>query len=60
MSDSEEPRTLIGYRTAMMIYGVLVVIAFVTLKRTALYLTLLILGALAVKTYIHHVRSHLE
>jgi hypothetical protein len=60
MKEPEQPRTMISIRTAMLLYALLAVIAFATLKRTPLYLVLLIVFALAVKTYLHHLRSRLE
>ena len=58
--EPEQPRALISFRTAMIAYALLTVTAFVTLKRTPLYLALILLGAAAVKTYVHHLRSRLE
>ncbi len=56
----EQPRSLIGFRTAMILYGVLVVASFAKLKGTALALALIIVLALAAKSYVHHLRSRIE
>jgi 4-hydroxybenzoate polyprenyltransferase len=60
MKEPEQPRTVISIRTAMLLYALLAVIAFATLKRTPLYLALLIVFALALKTYLHYLRSRME
>ncbi len=62
---AEEPRppelqTMIGFRTAMILFALLGLAAVATLKGTALFLALLIVFALAVKAYVHHLRSHIE
>lgn len=55
-----EGESVIGLRTALMLYAVLVVLAFLTLKGTARTLTLLIVGALVAKTVIHFYRDRIE
>ncbi len=60
MSTPEPSRSLIGLRTALILYAVLTVFAVLTLKGTALTLTLLIVGALAVKSVLHYLRERLE
>jgi len=55
-----EGDSVIGLRTALVLYTVLVVLAFVTLKGAARTLTLLIVGALVAKTIIHYYRGRLE
>jgi hypothetical protein len=60
MSPPEPSRTIIGIRTAMVLYALLLVAAFATLKGTALYITLIIVLGIAVKTYLHYLRSHIE
>lgn len=60
MNPSEPSRTVIGIRTAMVLYALLVVAAFATLKGTALYIALIIVFGIAVKTYLHHLRSRIE
>jgi hypothetical protein len=56
----EEARPAISYRTAMIGYAVLTVLCFATLHGDPLYLTLLIIGALAIKTWLAKVRSKLD
>ncbi|MFL6354259.1 MAG: hypothetical protein ACJ74Z_20740 [Bryobacteraceae bacterium] len=60
MNPPEPSRTVIGIRTAMVLYALLVVAAFATLKGTALYIALIIVLGIAAKTYLHHVRDRLE
>lgn len=60
MKRSEPPRTLIGIRTAMLLYALLLIAAFATLKGTALYIAAIIVIGVAAKTYVHHLRSRLE
>ena len=57
---SEQPRGVIGFRTALLLFAVLVVVAFATLKGMALALALIIVLALAVKTCVHHLRRRIE
>jgi uncharacterized membrane protein YiaA len=51
---------MIGIRTAMVLYALLLVAAFATLKGTALYVALIIVLGIAAKTYLHHLRDRLE
>jgi hypothetical protein len=60
MNPPEPSRTMIGIRTAMVLYALLVVAAFATLKGTALYIALIIVLGIAVKTYVHHLRGGIE
>ena len=60
MSGPEQPRTVIGITTAMILFVLLAALAFATLKGPALYIALLIVLALAVKAYVHHLRSRIE
>ncbi len=60
MNPPEPPRTIIGIRTAMVLYALLLVAAFATLKGTALYVALIIVLGIATKTYLHYLRSRLE
>lgn len=55
-----EGESVIGLRTALILYAMLVVLALLTLKGTARTLTLLIVGALVVKTIIHFYRDRIE
>jgi hypothetical protein len=52
--------SVIGLRTALVLYTVLVVLAFLTLKGAARTVTLLIVGALIAKTVIHFYRDRME
>jgi hypothetical protein len=56
----QEIRPAISYRTAMIGYAVLAALCFATLHGDPLYLTLLIIGALAIKTWLAKVKSKLE
>jgi uncharacterized membrane protein YiaA len=60
MNPPEPSRTMIGIRTAMVLYALLLVAAFATLKGTALYVALIIVLGIAAKTYLHHLRDRLE
>jgi hypothetical protein len=59
MTNPEQHRGMIGFRTAMLLFAVLAVAAIVTLKGAALILALLIVGALAIKAYTHHLRDRI-
>jgi hypothetical protein len=59
MTPSEPSRSIIGMRTAMVLYALLLVAAFISLKGTALYIALVIVLGIAVKTYLHHLRGRL-
>lgn len=58
MKDGSE--SVISLRTALLLYAVLVILAFLTLKGTALTLTLLIVGALVAKSILHYYRDRME
>jgi hypothetical protein len=60
MSTPEPTRSLIGLRTALILYALLITFAVWTLKGTALILALLIVGALAAKSVLHYFRERLE
>jgi hypothetical protein len=60
MSTPEPARSLIGLRTALILYALLIAFAVWTLKGTALILVLLIVGALAAKSILHYFRERLE
>ena len=54
MGESEEKsHTVIGWRTATVMYVLLVAFAFWTLHGKALALGLIIVGAIAAKSYLH-------
>lgn len=60
MNAPQPTRSVIGLRTALILYALLIVIALLTLKGSALILALLIVGALAVKSVLHYFRERLE
>lgn len=53
-------KSLIGIRTAIALYALLVLASVLTLKGAPLALALIIVLGLAVKSYLHHLRSRLE
>ena len=55
-----EGDSVIGLRTALIFYAVLVVVALLTLKGAARTLTLLIVGALVAKSIVHYYRDRME
>ena len=60
MSTPELERTLIGFRTAILLYALLLITSALTLKGTPLALALIIVLGLAAKSTVHHFRSKLE
>jgi hypothetical protein len=60
MTPNEPSRSAIGLRTALVLYALLIVAAFATLKGTALAVAVLIVLALAAKSYLHHVRDRMS
>ena len=55
----EPPRTLIGARTAFLLYALLLALAVNTLKGKFLSLAVIIILALAAKTFVDHLRRRL-
>ena len=55
-----EGESVISLRTALLLYGVLVIVAFLTLKGVARTLTLIIVGALVAKSIVHYYRERME
>lgn len=51
---------MIGIRTAMLLYALLVGASLTTLKGTPLALALIIVLGLAAKSYVHYLRRRLE
>jgi hypothetical protein len=51
---------MIGIRIALALFAILAALAFATLHGPALYITLLIVLALAVKAFLYHLRSRIE
>ncbi|MBV9301653.1 MAG: hypothetical protein JOY62_07960 [Acidobacteriaceae bacterium] len=60
MSFQEPSRGLIGIRTALTLYAVLIGFAVFTLRGVPLYIALLIILGLAAKAFLHHLRKRLE
>jgi hypothetical protein len=60
MTNQEPSRSVIGLRTALILYALLIVAAVATLKGTALAVAVLIVLALAAKSYLHHVRGRMD
>jgi hypothetical protein len=56
----EQPGRRLSFRAAMIAYAVIAVLCFATLRGDALYLTLLIVGAIALKTWLAVVKSRIE
>jgi hypothetical protein len=53
-------KTLIGAKIAIILYACLILASFLTLKGTPLYLALVIVGGLAVKSFTHYLRNRME
>ena len=60
MNPSEESRGVIGFRTALVLFALLIAFAFWTLKGMALAIALIIVLALLAKTCVHRMRRRLE
>ena len=64
--DKHEPgssangKTAISYRGALVAYAVLAAVCLLTLHDDALYVALLIIGALAIKTWLVEVKKRIE
>jgi hypothetical protein len=64
--DEHEPdgptngKTVISYRGAMAAYAVLAVVCLITLHGDALYIALLIISALAIKTWLVEAKKRIE
>lgn len=52
--EPEQPRTLIGVKTATALYALLAALVFITLHGKALILALIIVVGLATKSYLHY------
>lgn len=57
---TEAPHPAVSFRTAMLVYAGLVVFCIATLHGSALFIALLIVFAIALKTWIARVRDRLE
>ena len=53
-------KTVIGPKTAIVLYTLLIVASFLFLKRTALYLALLIIIGLALKSLVDYLRRRMD
>jgi hypothetical protein len=53
-NSQERPQTMIGVRTATLLYLLLCVAAFATMKGKALALSLIIIFGTAAKSYLHY------
>ena len=51
---------MIGLRTAMILFAILIAASFATLHGVALAVALIIVLALAAKAWVHHLRSRIE
>jgi hypothetical protein len=58
MADSD-PKTIIGPRTAFLLYGALVAASFVLLKGTPRAIALIVVFGLAAKSYIDFLRRRM-
>jgi cell division protein FtsX len=57
---NDQRKTIIGAKTAFLLYAVLIGFAIATLKGTALAIAVIIVLAVAVKSYIDYLRQRLE
>jgi predicted small integral membrane protein len=55
-----EEKPLLSYTVAMSAFAILAILSFFTLHGDALYISLLIVAALALKTWLTRVKSRLE
>lgn len=55
-----ESEGMLSFGTAMLAYAAIGALCLFTLKNTALFLALIIVGALALKTWLARVKSRLE
>ena len=60
MSQGEQHRGVIGIGTALVLFAVLAVLSILTLKGIALAFALIVIGGLAIKSYVHFLRSRIE
>lgn len=56
----EPERGVIGIRTALILFAVLIAASCLALRGTALVIALLIVGALAAKSIVHYFRGRIE
>ncbi|MBV9156111.1 MAG: hypothetical protein JO097_07595 [Acidobacteriaceae bacterium] len=60
MTPPEQHRSVIGIRTALILYALLAGASFATLKGMALVIALIIVLGIAAKSYIHFLRGRIE
>lgn len=60
MSQGEQDRGMISIGTALVLFAVLAVLSVITLRGIALALALIVIGGLAIKSYVHFLRSRIE
>ena len=60
MNTQQPSRTVIGFKTALILYGCLILVAFLRLKGMPRYLSLVVVIGLAAKSYLHHLRGCAE
>jgi hypothetical protein len=56
----EEHKGIIGIGTAMGLFAVLTVSSILTLKGVALAFALIVIGGLAIKSYVHFLRDRMD
>jgi hypothetical protein len=60
MSHREAHRGVIGIRTAFLLYALLAAWSIATLKGVALAFALIVIGGLAIKSYLYLLRSRMD
>ena len=55
-----QSRRLLSFKAAMILYAVLAVLGTVTLSGKFRIFILIVLAGVAMKTYVHHLREHVE
>jgi hypothetical protein len=58
--DEEQHKGMISIGTALVLFAALAALSMVTLKGVALAFALIVIGGLAIKSYVHFLRSRLE
>ena len=60
MSQGEQHRGVISIGTALALFAFLAVLSIAMLRGVALAFALIVIGGLAIKSYVHFLRSRLE
>lgn len=60
MNQGEQHRGVIGIWTALVLFALLAVLSMITLRGVALTFALIVIGGLAIKSYVHFLRSRIE